>query len=122
MAIKDWRKEGLNVGDKLYMVCNYYWGFREPEIKEVYISHIGKTVLHVKFNLDDKYPYKFSKCKSTMNDFGSYYELYKTKEEYLEEVEEKKFKEKLCEDISENLKSLSKEQLLNIKQMMDKYL
>lgn len=112
--VNDWRKEGYNIGDKLYMTTQSSFFHEEPRCRYVYISHIGKTVLHVKPNLDENYTIKFNKGESTLSDWGQYHVLYSNEAEYLEakkmceyrqELEEKTLKliDKLPNHVMEEL-------------------
>ena len=95
--VKDWRQEGYKIGDKLFMTSYTFWG--EPKCTEVFISHIGKTVLKVKKNLDDEFDYSFSKGLCESNSLGTHYKLYKSKEEYNNLIAQIEYRKSLKEEL-----------------------
>lgn len=78
--VSDWRKENYKLGDKLYMTTFSYYGKEKGQ--NVYISHIGKTVLKVKPDLNKDYEITFKKGYSKQSNLGLCYSLFDSEESY----------------------------------------
>lgn len=115
----NWKKEGYNVGDKVYITTE--WMFASKKYEEYgTVIYVGTKILKVKLDNDSILEFKNSKMACIRGMWSSYHYIYKSKEEYEDIIKKKHVRKCLINSLTSRLKELSIEELEAVDVLINK--
>lgn len=114
----NWKKEGYNVGDTVFLVGELMFTTRKIHSTGT-VVHSGTKILKVK--IDDNIVLKFERRGASSGGWGTYYTVFKSKEEYESIIALKEVKEDMLKSLSDRLNKLSIEQLRDVEKLINSF-
>lgn len=117
----NWKKEGYEVGQKVYLVQEYLFS-KSKFYRTGIVTYVGTKILKVKKEEDDRSKTIVFEKRWTSGDMpGYFYSVYKSEQEYEEELSKELDRKALIGLIEHNIRKLSNEHLEEVDKLINSF-